>query len=83
MKTIWKYKIDVVDGPQIIDIPIDADIVKIEGGFFWAIVDTEIELEERIFFVHGTGHEITDSRCKYYIGTWFEGPFVWHLFELD
>jgi len=82
MKTIWKYKIDVVDGPQIIDMPIDADIRKIKGGFFWATVNLENKLEERTFLVHGTGDEITDSHCKYYIGTWFEGPFVWHLFEV-
>jgi hypothetical protein len=83
MKTIWKYEVKLMDGPQKIDMPIDAIIKKVEGGFFWAIVDTEKEMEERIFFVHGTGHEITDRHCKYYVGTWFAGPFVWHLFELD
>lgn len=31
-------------------------------------------------FVRGTGHDFTGAEWRF-IGTVFDGPFVWHIFE--
>jgi hypothetical protein len=47
----------------------------------WAKVSPENELEKRQFLVVGTGHTFDDTDMVY-IGTYQDGPFVWHLFEV-
>lgn len=46
----------------------------------WAVVDTEAPKFTRTFKVFGTGELISDGWLP--IGTCFDGPFVWHVFEL-
>jgi len=48
----------------------------------WVKVDTENEVEKRMFEVIGTGQNFDDTNKKY-VGTYQEGPFVWHVFEKD
>jgi len=81
MKQIWKYKV-----MGAIEMPKGAEIltVKVQDSFnvcIWAKVDPEMEKESRLFVVIGTGHSFDDTN-KEYIGTYIEGPFVWHLFEI-
>ena len=80
MKTIWKYELQLDDFSIV--MPMGSKIITVENGFLWAIVDPDNEDESREFAVHGTGHPITHQNSKEYVGTWFEGPFVWHLFEV-
>jgi hypothetical protein len=83
IKQIWKYKVE-----NVIEMPIDAEILSVQiqnGQMFnaciWAKVNPENELEKRQFVVIGTGHTFDDSDMEY-IGTYQDGPFVWHLFEV-
>jgi hypothetical protein len=82
VKQIWKYKVE-----NVIEMPLDAEILDVQlqnGQMFnaciWAKVNPENELEKRKFVVIGTGHSFDDTNHKY-IGTYQDGPFVWHLFE--
>ncbi len=82
MKQIWKYKVE-----NVIEIPKGAEILSVQiqnGQMFnaciWVKVNPENELEKRKFVVIGTGHSFDDTNMKY-IGTYQDGPFVWHLFE--
>ena len=45
----------------------------------WALVDTEAPLISRRFKVIGTGGAITDY--EKFLGTVFQGPLVWHVFD--
>jgi len=80
MKAIYKYTVD--KDPTFISIPKGAKIVHVDkqrdSACFWAIVDTEARMENRIFRVVGTGWDISGY---YYIGTYQDGPFVWHIVE--
>ena len=82
MKQIWKYKVE-----NVIEMPKGAEILSVQiqnGEMFnaciWAKVNSENELEKRKFVIIGTGHSFDDTNMKY-IGTYQDGPFVWHLFE--
>ena len=83
-KQIWKYSLE-----NVIEMPKGAEILMIDiqnGQMFnaqmWVKVDTENEMEKRIFEVIGTGQNFDDTNKKY-VGTYQEGPFVWHVFEKD
>jgi len=83
-KQIWKYSLE-----NVIEMPKGAEILMIDiqnGQMFnaqmWVKVDTENEMEKRMFEVIGTGQNFDDTNKKY-VGTYQEGPFVWHVFEKD
>lgn len=40
-----------------------------------------VDAEERRFAVRGTGHLLGDLTLPEYLGTCFDGPLVWHVFE--
>jgi hypothetical protein len=83
MKTIYKYQLTLSDSP--ITMPKGAEIltVKLQNDTptLWALIDTDIYLEEsRLIVIRGTGHPVEDNAK--YITTYMDGPFVWHAFEL-
>ena len=86
-KAIFKYKLKFKGHEALIDLPFNADILKIEmqGNemMLWAIVMPEHEqLEGRIIKLYGTGHTIpVSTEDLTYINTVFHGSLVWHLFE--
>lgn len=47
----------------------------------WAEVDTAHGLVPRYFQIFGTGQELPDG--AEYVGTFEQGPFVWHLYEVQ
>lgn len=83
MKTIYKYPLT----PTLL-LPQDAVILKADmqlgNMYIWALVNpNEIFKEERKFECIGTGHHFEYDRIQYtFINTIFDGPFVWHIFEL-
>ena len=86
MKTIYKY---IVTGGGLshekIEMPKGATILtcNMQGAncCMWALVDTEMEKEEREFEIVGTGWQIYDSMS--YVGTCFAyDGFVWHIMEV-
>ena len=48
----------------------------------WMEVETKNEYEEREFAVIGTGHLIPED-AREYVGTYFDHPYVWHMYELE
>lgn len=64
---------------------------------FWALVDSNEPMEQREFRLVGTGHPLPDTAeaslspdvaslepvkpSMWYIGTYQDPPFVWHVFE--
>lgn len=82
MRTIWKYEI-CFNGVTELSMPHFSKIVKFShfgGGFYiWACLHPEQPPVDRVFRIFGTGHEIPDGFT--YLGSTFEGRYVWHLFE--
>jgi hypothetical protein len=85
MQTIWKYELKIIDDVQEFDIPLDAEIVKVatQGVYMsmWVrILNPDARFtRRRRFLVSGTGYSVGDD--WYYVGTAFDGPYVWHLWE--
>lgn len=51
-----------------------------ESMCLWALVEDGNFRESRRFRVAGTGFELNDN--ERYVGTFHDGQFVWHLFEI-
>lgn len=86
MKTVYKYKLSSPLG-IITKVSLPKGSTVLSAGFqandfyIWALVDTEQPTEVRKFIVYGTGWEIDeDNVCP--IDTVFQGPYVWHIFEV-
>lgn len=47
----------------------------------WAKVDQQAPMVSRRIRIYGTGHECNMPTSKF-IGTFVEGPFVWHVFDI-
>lgn len=83
--TIWKFTFPVQD-ELVLSMPAGAEILHVEAQrgdvpCLWARVDSDAELEDRHFFLRGTGHPVeADWR---HVGTFMlaDGHFVGHLFE--
>jgi len=88
MKAVFKYVIPVVD-EFTMEMPKGAQILTVQAQrgvpCIWALVDPEMENEERSFVMRGTGHPIDDNMVPFlnYVGTMqmMEGTLIWHLFE--
>lgn len=79
---IWKYQLFeprtclmMPQGARILTMQEQAGVPTL-----WAAVNPTAPLEKREFATVGTGHSF-NPRGMEYIATWFQGPFVWHLFE--
>lgn len=83
MRTVHKFPMAVVDGPQdivthgvpkVVHVGMQADQVTL-----WAEVDTSQEKVSTAFLVTGTGEEIPlDFRHQ---GTIQHRGFVWHIYQ--
>ena len=86
MKTVWKYQIPTNDITFKLDMPHDAKILRVDvqAGvpIFWAEVLSQWSREERKFRIVGTGTPIPFDEQVEYLGTWQQGYFVFHLYEV-
>lgn len=83
-RVIWKFSLRVTD-EQTIAMSAGAKIqfVDTQHGSvcLWAEVEAPLPTENRIFRIHGTGHNnITDNEV--YVGSCQMGQFVWHIYEV-
>jgi hypothetical protein len=95
MAVVWKYPLELGRAQRLL-MPRDAVplAVQMQGDVptLWAMVDPTQPLAGRLFIIFGTGHNINlPPGCKdvrtasifglQYIGTFQQGPYVWHVFE--
>lgn len=84
MKTVWKFPIPDVYNQIVVAMPTGARILSVAvqngGPVLWACVDTTEPMFARSFAVVPTGGEVPSEAC--FVGTFFRGPFVFHLFDL-
>lgn len=82
---IFKYPLSgLID--QSIEMPAGAQVLtlQMQGGIpcLWALIDESMPKQERHFKVVGTGWLLDDDPGMY-IGTFQDGSFVWHVFEVE
>jgi hypothetical protein len=87
MYTIYKHPIKLQDSLDI-RLPAEARILGMgsEKGFvfLWVLADPVCANETRHFRLVGTGHPAEDAEVSslHHVGTFGEGPLVFHLFEV-
>jgi len=85
-RTIWKYSLDIADGPQTIKMPAISDVLtaQMQGNTvtLWALVFPESgsDIITKTFYVFGTGWDVPDIPLRY-INTVQVGWMVFHVFE--
>lgn len=81
--TIWKFPLTLVNGPQLIQMPMDAVVRRVamqgDSPCVWAEVDPESDRLTREFVVVGTGHRLPQGLFRY-VGSCDHGVFVWHVY---
>lgn len=83
MRTVYKYQLNL--GITEIELPENAEILTVGKDpanlySLWALVNTEAPLEKKKFITLGTGTEVPDN--AWYLKSFREHIFVWHVFEL-
>lgn len=88
MRKIFKYPISMadrfkVDMPGLVVLVVHVDLQN-DKPFFWAEVQDGAPMQARTFAVVGTGQPVdtTDDEMLVHCGTWQQGVFVWHLYEV-
>lgn len=85
MKRIWKYKVFDNESTECLDLPKGAIPLKIglqnDKPYMWILVDPDAPNEKRTFILIATGEPFYPDDKKY-IATFFEGIFVWHVWEV-
>jgi len=78
---VYKFPLDQ---DYMAEVPIGAQFLSVamQNGrvTVWAIIDPLAETELHQFQVYGTGQELRSKR-EDFIGTVFDGLFVWHVFK--
>jgi len=84
-KVIYKYPLKIEDSFQL-EMPVEAVPLRIDmqdgKPYLWAVVYPDLRMVTYTFYCLGTGFELPDNLTEEphtYIGTLFEGPFVWHF----
>ncbi len=83
-KTLWKFPLECFGGAQSFSVPA-AGVIRFFGmqgttPCLWIEVHQDAPSEIRSFIIHGTGHPIPIAEA--YLGTCFDGPLVWHVYEV-
>lgn len=90
--TVWKYELERACRNQPLWMPKGAVILTAqmqtsradESLVLWALVDAlpEMEREERVFDVVGTGSQLPEGKNHVYVDTaQSQNGLVWHVFE--
>lgn len=83
MKTIWKYPLMVTDC-QTVRMPQGAEILSVADQrgelCVWALVDPDADLEDRMFYIFGTGNPVSEILPWQFVGSVQQNVFVWHVF---
>jgi hypothetical protein len=84
MRAIWKFPVTAAD-QFTLTLPVGARVLEVATQYehpqMWVLVDPDAHMEERTFYVCGTGHAIAENLN--YLGSFQldAGAFVGHVFE--
>lgn len=84
MWSMWSQTQNSFDRWAIIKMPVGAKILHCDFQddipFVWALVDPDVEFENRAIRIAGTGHTLPNDP-GIYINTAFLNEFVFHFFD--
>jgi hypothetical protein len=69
---------------QIVRMPEGAEILSVADQrgelCVWALVDPDADLENRMFYIFGTGNPVSETLPWQFVGSVQQSVFVWHVF---
>jgi len=87
MRRVYKYHLEIISGPQSIELSSDARFVHARVGmdgesiFLWFEVDTEKEPTHRRFEVFPTGYDVPGHLHHLVTVSTLDLQLVWHVYE--
>lgn len=83
MRTIHKYSISM-RRETVLSIPENAEILSagLDGHnspSIWILLNPEAPTVKKTFVVRGTGHTVENN--LWFVKTFKQQPYIWHLFE--
>lgn len=85
MKTVFKYPIPRAKPKFSLMLPRGFSPLRVDfqgdSLFLWACVMKDSLQVQVDFEVFGTGQDIPMKAC--YVATYFDGPFVFHMFQMN
>jgi triacylglycerol esterase/lipase EstA (alpha/beta hydrolase family) len=82
-----KYRISSNDSAQVVVLTREGAVIRavgMQGGEIYAWAETPVQAnpltDTRTFRVVPTGGDLPDPGA--FVGTVFDGPFVWHVYEM-
>ena len=85
MKRVYKYPVNRNAKKFSLILPMNFKFLRVqlqnETAFFWAEVILDGLTVEYKFELFGTGQDIPDTAK--HLGTYDDGPFVFHLFQMS
>jgi len=79
MQAIWKYQLPTPGETSVLEIPKGWYVARIDAGWMWVWVSPDHPIEQVKITTVATGQRFDDE--KIYLGTWLDGPFVWHVIK--
>ena len=91
-RKVWKFPLPGLfdEGWERITVPVRSKVVMaghqdgiptvwLEVGTKIILSDKKPAMENRVFYLYGTGHDIHDG--DRHVGSYQEGALVWHIYE--
>lgn len=86
VKAIWKFAIPFIYDVLSFEMPRGSQglTVQVQRGIptLWALVDPNAPKTTHEFRIVGTGRMFDPSGMRY-VGTFQDGNFVWHVYQLE
>lgn len=84
MTTIWKFQLPRHPGSFIREMP-KAFVLSVQmqadQPVMWAAVNPNAPMRTHYFITVGTGFQFESTLNDRFIGTYQDGPFVWHFYD--
>ena len=87
MRTIWKFKLPIVQFSIDLRMPQAAELLSVQLSadgivYVWALVESDSAIVRRRMYIVGTGHAAPpEVRSARHVGTVQDRCFVWHIFD--
>lgn len=82
--TVWKFPLEKTD-VQSVPMSAGAELLCVDMQhstiMLWARLDPEATMMRRFIAIVGTGNPAPTPEDGAYVGSVFDGPFVWHVFD--
>lgn len=85
-RTVWKYKLNMGATQMVLPLGSKVLLVGEQQGepHIWVEQDPTDGADgiQYTFYIVGTGHELPTGHAHLdYQGSYFSGPFVWHIYK--